>query len=59
MLGEAIGSQALAHAGMRRLASEFGGPRPAAVRGDFTEAPDAGGRRVRAEADGPAGATRP
>lgn len=31
MLGQAIGAQALAYAGLRDLASEWSGPRPAGV----------------------------
>ena len=51
MLGGAIGSQALGHAGPRTLASEFGGPRPAAVPGDFSKAAEAGARLMPVEAD--------
>lgn len=51
MLGEAIASQALGHAGLRTLASEHGGPRPAAVREDVSEAAAVGDRLERIEAD--------
>lgn len=32
MLGQTIAAAALAHAGLRAFSTEFGGPRPAAVR---------------------------
>lgn len=60
MLGEAIGCQALGHAGLRQLASEQSGPRPAAVREDFSEGAERGEHRIRIEMDGrTARASRP
>lgn len=59
MLGEAIGSQALGHAGLRRLASEHGGARPAAVRGEFIQPSEVTDPVTRADADRPVRPTRP
>lgn len=59
MLGEAIAAQALGHAGLRDLASEHGGPRPAAVRKDDSGMAVSEERTARPEADGRSPATRP
>lgn len=48
MLGEAISAQAPGHAGLRALASEHGGPRPAGVRPEETQAPCGESRTARA-----------
>jgi hypothetical protein len=48
MIGEAIAAQALGHAGLRRLPTEFGGPRPAAVRPGETVQPLSESRTSRA-----------
>lgn len=50
MDGQAIGAQALGHAGLRLLATEFGGARPAAVSTDqHGEAAEERATRVAAE----------
>ncbi len=59
MLGQPIAAQALAHAGLRVFATEFGGPRPAAVRaGEILDSP-AEARAAAASRDGTGRATRP
>jgi hypothetical protein len=67
MDGQAIASVALSHAGLRKFATEFGGPRPAGVReaeitrgaAEPRSAPTQGVESVLAAAHGPARATRP
>lgn len=48
MNGYAIGAQALGHAGLRDLPTEYGGPRPGGVRTGETLHAAHGGRIVRA-----------
>lgn len=59
MLGQPIAAFALAHAGLRQLATEFGGPRPAAVRPGEIVHHRAEARAAEAPRDGDARAMRP
>lgn len=59
MLGQPIAAQALAHAGLRVFATEFGGPRPAAIRAEEIARHPAEAGAAAPASEGAARATRP